>query len=179
MNQSEYGKWCLGAKFTLASHGIAFIKPCFGVVTRAIIEDQLFEIHPLHIYYGNVKCINLSLLYKKMSSRFQTRNSNVSISLVIHRNSFYEAIHPDHWKDKRLIYRSNSNNSTQKSYHGYHSACRLSLLLHLIFKLYCKFSLNVHHSYSITGCIILIYAIQIKPLFGMIQNLNRALHPIL
>ena len=97
----ENGVW--GGQNSLASHGIAFTKPCFGIVTWAITEDQLFEIHH-YIYYGNVRCINLSLLYKKMSNKFQTRNSNVSISLVIHRNSFYEAIHPDHWEDKRLIY---------------------------------------------------------------------------
>ena len=137
----ENGVW--GGQNSLASHGIAFTKPCFGIVTWAITEDQLFEIHH-YIYYGNVRCINLSLLYKKMSNKFQTRNSNVSISLVIHRNSLYEAIHPDHWEDKRLIYWSiltiPLKNLIMRPY-PLHVDYPYSYIL--FFKLYCQFSLNV------------------------------------
>ena len=80
-----------------------------------------------------------------MSSKFQTGNSNVSISLVIHRNSFYEAIHPDHWEDKRLIYRSILTIPHQKNLlaRPYPLHVDYPYTYTLVFKLHCKFSLNV------------------------------------
>ena len=52
-----------GGQFSLASHGTAFTKLCFGIVTLAITEEQLFEIH-YYTYHGNVTCITLSLFIR-------------------------------------------------------------------------------------------------------------------
>lgn len=96
-----------GGQFSLASHGIALTELCFGIMTMAFIEEQLFEAH-YYICHGNVKYIILSLLYKRSQEKsltsFNTRRSRKSVSSVIHMHSLCGVVGPDHWEEESLLY---------------------------------------------------------------------------